>query len=95
MAARPNLFDRSAFEASLRQQGCPESFVSPTVSDFRLFVPLLLRELGEERVLEIVEGAREELGLGPQQAAWRTEIRYMVGWAEEEVEQYKERKTPL
>lgn len=90
MAARPDLFDRRAFEASLRRQGCPESFVSPTVSDFRLVVPLLLRELGEEWVLENAEGAREELRLGPQQAAWRVAIRYTVGWAE----RYKAGKNP-
>ena len=55
---RPNVFDRGALEESLRKQGCAQSFISPAISDFRLFVPLVLRHLGEQQLLEIVEEAR-------------------------------------
>jgi hypothetical protein len=89
MARRPDLFNKSAFQDSLRQQGCPESFVSSITSDFRLFVPLVLRALGPERLAEIAEREREELGLGEQADVWRMGAQYMVGWAEEEIERYK------
>ena len=92
MAKRPNLFDRDDFQASLRRQGCPESFVSPITSDFRLFVPLVLREVGERRLFEIVDGARADLGLGPQEPAWKAACKFIVGWAEESVAQYRAAK---
>lgn len=48
MARRPDVFDNVEFQASLRRLGCPESFVAPITSDFfRLFVPLVLSQLGE------------------------------------------------
>ncbi len=92
MAHRPDVFDKEEFQASLRRQGCTESFVSPVTSDFRLFVPLLIREIGETKFFEIVDRCRDELGLGEQQAAWHVAVRYIVGWAEEEVNDYKARR---
>lgn len=85
---RPNVFDRGALEQSLRLQGCAESFIPPTISDFRLFVPLVFRHLGEEQLLAIVEGAGEELGLRPQHGAWQAAAKYIVGWAEGELADY-------
>ena len=32
MPQRPRLFDREAFEQSLREQGCPESLIGPNAS---------------------------------------------------------------
>lgn len=89
MRRRPNVFSQTDFQESLRAQGCPESFVSPVTSDYRLFVPLILRELGEERILAIAERSRDELGLGPQTAAWQVAARYIAGWAGEQIEYYK------
>lgn len=89
MVRRPDLFSRDAFQKSLRQQGCAESFVSPITSDFRLFVPVILRELGPEKIVTIMEQARPELKLGAQRPAWETAAKYIVGWAEEQIEQYK------
>jgi hypothetical protein len=92
VARRPDPFDKESFQASLRRQGCAESFVSPITSDFRLFVPLVFRALGEERILSIVEQARAELKLGPQELAWREAAKYIVGWSEEQIETYKSQK---
>ena len=92
MARRPNVFSQGAFQASLRHQGCTESFIAPITSDFRLFVPLVLRELGEQRLFEIAERARDELKLGDQEAAWREAAKYIVGWAVENIENYKAQK---
>ncbi len=92
MAKRPQVFDQAAFQESLRRQGCVESFVSPITSDFKLFVPIALRNLGEKRLFEIVNQARSELGLGEQDIAWREAAKYIVGWAEEQVDEYKQQK---
>ena len=71
---RPDVFNQQAFEGSLRRQGCAESFISPTVSDFRLFVPVIIRELGEGGILEIMEKNRAEIHLGDAKTAWSTVI---------------------
>jgi hypothetical protein len=92
MAKRPQVFDKSAFEESLRRQGCVESFVGPITSDFKLFVPIALRYLGEDKLFEIVNNARSELKLGEQEPAWREAVKYIVGWAEEQLEEYKAQK---
>ena len=89
MAERPAVFDQAAFQSSLRRQQCPESFVAPITSDFRLFVPLVLADLGQERLFAIVEAARPEYGLGEQEAAWRVACKHIVGWAEECLADYK------
>lgn len=92
MARRPQVFDQRAFQASLRRQGCPEKFVQPVTCDLRLFVPVVLHELGEEQVLTVVERARESLHLRPQTEAWKVAARYIAGWATEEVERYRAAK---
>lgn len=92
MRRRPNVFSQEDFEASLRRQGCAESFIAPTTSDFRLFVPLLIRELGKEKTLAIVNNARKELRLGEQSDPWRQELTYIIGWAEEQIQNYNAQK---
>lgn len=92
MAHRPDVFNQKAFEEALSLHGCPETFIQPTVSGYKLFVPLLIRELGEDKMLEIVENNREELLLGDAKAAWQTSIKYIVAWAEEQIETYKAQK---
>ena len=92
MARRPSVFSQEEFQASLRRQGCPESFVSPITSDLRLFVPLLIRETGEDKLFAIVDHARDELKLGEQEAAWQVAAKYIVGWAEEQIDEYKSQR---
>jgi hypothetical protein len=55
MAKRPNVFDQAYFERRLLELGCTESFVKPIVSDYRLFVPLVFKFLGEDRLLQVVD----------------------------------------
>jgi len=57
-----------------------------------LFVPLLIREIGEEKLFAIVERARNELKLGDQQPAWREAAKYILGWAEEQINEYKSQR---
>ncbi|MDP2965623.1 MAG: hypothetical protein Q8N39_06235 [Pelolinea sp.] len=92
MARRPDIFNQQAFEESLRQLGCAESFVKPITSDYRLFIPIVMRELGEEKLFEMINNAREELRLGDQDPAWREACKYIVKWSENEIEKYISRK---
>ena len=83
---------KTIIEQTLKQQGCSESFIKPITSDFRLFVPIVLRHLGEEKLFEIVNSARDELKLREQDPAWREAVKYIVGWSEEQIEEYKAQK---
>jgi hypothetical protein len=92
MPKRPEILNQQALEEALRRVGCPESCIAPTVSNYRLFVPLVLAALGRERVYDIVCEARPDLGLGQQSAAWRASIKHIVAWAEAEIDSYKQRR---
>ena len=92
MAHRPDVFNQKAFEESLRRHDCPVTFIQPTVAGFKLFIPLIIRELGEQKILEIMENSRAELLLGDAKAAWQTSIKYIVAWAEEQIENFKAQK---
>ena len=92
MPKRPEILDQQALEEALRSVGCPDSCIAPTVSNYRLFVPLVLSALGRERIYDLVCAARADLGLGQQGAAWRASIKYIVAWAESEIESYKQRR---
>jgi hypothetical protein len=92
MTKRPNPFNQAALEEALIELGCPTSFLSTTVSNYRLFVPLLFAELGEERTFQLLYGAHKDLGLGDQETAWRTSVKHIVAWAQNVVEEYKLRR---
>jgi len=92
MARRPDIFNQRAFEDWLRQQGCVESMIAPISSDMRLFVPIALRELGEEGLLQAMERSRHELGLGPQVAFWQQVAHYACAWAQDRLEAYMAEK---
>jgi len=92
MTRRPDPFDQQAIEDALRTIGCPASSMSSTLSNYRLFVPLIFAELGEDEIFRLVERARHDLGLREQETAWRSSIRALVAWAQREIELYKERR---
>ena len=92
MTRRPDPFDQPALERALRELGCPESFIATTISNYRLFVPLLFARLSEEQVFRTICEARHELGLGEQPSAWRSALRYLTAWAEDEIDAYKVRR---
>jgi hypothetical protein len=89
MARRPDVFDRTAFERALHEQGCPAQYCEAYAGDFKLFVPLLFRALGREKVLELVNDARLELGLKERDTYWSEAARYFVGWATDAIAAYK------
>lgn len=63
MARRLDVFNQAAFEDSLRRHGCVESNISPYTSEFKLIMPLLLRDITKEQVLTQAGRAQEKLGL--------------------------------
>jgi hypothetical protein len=56
-------------------------------------VPLILSKLGEGGLFNMVSEARHEFGLGEQDPAWQTAARYIVGWADEALNEYKAART--
>jgi hypothetical protein len=66
--------------------------VGPIVSDFKLVVPVVLASLGQQRLLEIMEQAREDLGLGEQREFWSEVAKYATLWAQDCVDAYRAEK---
>jgi integrase len=89
---RPDVFNRRPFEDSLRRQNVPESLIAPIVSDYRLLMPLLIREVGEAAFFKIALEHRNELKLGPQTDLWKRAIHHIVAYADEEIESYIKKK---
>ena len=87
---RPEVFNRQEFEEALRKQGAPESLIAPMVSDFRILMPLLIREIGQDEFFRLVEHCRDELHLAPQAEFWKQEIKYYISWARDAIDKYKE-----
>jgi hypothetical protein len=53
---------------------------------------LLIREVGEERFLELVNQCRTELGLELRDTYWPQSVKYIVTWAKEAIANYKASK---
>ena len=92
MARRPDLFDKARVREGIVRAGCPEAYADAYLGDLKLFVPLLFRELGAERVLEIVNGARRELGLKDEDTYWKDGAKYFTKWAADAIDAYKASK---
>lgn len=93
MPRRPDVFNQEHLAQTLRQSGCPESCIAPTISNFRLFVPLLFASIDPDTMLDIMKRAQVELGLSAQLSAWRASLKYLATWAEQEIEAYKVRRS--
>ena len=89
MARRPDLFDKARVRDGIIRAGCPEAYADAYLGDLKLFVPLVLRELGPERVLQIVNGTRRELGLKDEDTYWQDGAKYFTQWATDAIEAYK------
>jgi hypothetical protein len=90
-ARRPEVFDRKAMVERFVSQGLARSMAEPLTSDFKLVVPILIRELGVERINEILQHTTAELHLA-ERAFWPELTRYIVQWAEDELADYIRRK---
>lgn len=77
MAKRPEMLSDQVFRESLREQGCNPKYVDAYLIDCKLLVPLLIREVGETRFLELVNQCRTELELKPVDTYWPQSVKYM------------------
>jgi hypothetical protein len=55
-------------------------------------VPMVFAELGEDRILEIVQKQSTNLGLGNADPAWSFVLKFIVAWAEKELVENKTAK---
>jgi hypothetical protein len=53
----------------------------------------VLSKLGEDKIFEIVDGARSELSLGEQEPAWRLACKHIAAWASDEIAAYRDAKS--
>ena len=90
---RPDMLSEEVFRASLHEQNCNPKYVDAYLNDCKLLVPLLIREVGTERFLEMVNECRAELGLKPVDTYWPQSVRYIVTWARRAIEDYIASKT--
>lgn len=81
MAQRPDFFDREKLEQILREQGCSESWVDTIVSNFRLILPVLLKELGTDGIAGIMLREQSTYGRHSPEDVWRNIAKPLVAWA--------------
>ena len=89
---RPEMLSEETCRESLHEQGCSPKYVDAYLGDCKLLVPLLIREVGEARFLELVYQSRSELGLKPVDTHWPQSVKYIVSWATQAIERYKTSK---
>ena len=94
MAKRPEMLSEEVFRESLHEQGCHPKYVDAYLGDCKLLVPLLIREVGETRFLEVVNQCRTELGLKSVDTYWPQSVKYIVSWATKAIDGYKANKIP-
>jgi len=88
MAKRPKVFDQQHVEAELREQGVPEESISPTISFIRIVIPLLIRDVGAEGIVELLERTRSERGLS-ELSVWAKKMApYIETWARTSLDAY-------
>jgi hypothetical protein len=89
---RPEILSEEAFREFLHEQECHPKYVDAYLDDCKLLVPLLIREVGETRFLELVNQSRSELGLKPVDTYWPKSVKYIVNWATQAIDRYKASK---
>lgn len=92
MAKRPEMLSEETFRTSLQEQGCHPKYIDAYLGDCKLLVPLLIREVGEARFLELVNRSRSEIGLKPVDSYWPQSVKYIVTWATQAIDCYKASK---
>lgn len=89
MAKRPEMLSEETFRT---EQGCHPKYIDAYLGDCKLLVPLLIREVGEARFLELVNRSRSEIGLKPVDSYWPQSVKYIVTWATQAIDCYKASK---
>ena len=90
-ARRPDVFNKDSIVQHFVDQGLARSMAEPLAGDLKLIIPILVRELGAERIDEILQRRAPELHLS-ETSFWPNLTPYIVRWAEDELNAYKARK---
>lgn len=90
-ARRPDVFDRDVIVERFIEQGLARSVAEPLASDLRLIIPILISELGTERINEILQRRVPELHLS-ETTFWPNLTPHVVRWADDELDAYRARK---
>ena len=90
-AKRPDIYNQAAIIEKLVARGLAQSLAEPLTGDMKLIIPLLIREVGVDRINDILQRCTSELHLR-EQAFWPSLTPYLVQWADDELEAYKARK---
>jgi hypothetical protein len=89
-ARRPDVFNEDAIVQNFVGQGLALSMAKPLAGDLKLIIPILIRELGGDRIDEIMKRTAPEFHL--KNSFWPSLTPYIIRWAEDELADYKARK---
>src|SRR5690348_3853675 len=87
-SSRPKIFELEQVKADLVRLGVHQHSIEPTISAMRLVIPVVLRELGDKRIIDLLERRNSELGLS-ENSRWKQIVPDIVAWAKDVLEQYK------
>jgi hypothetical protein len=94
MASRPKVFELEQIKADLIKLGVSERSVEPTISAMRLIIPAVIRELGEDGIIEILERMSREWSHS-ENSRWKQMLPDIVAWANGVLEDYKDARSGL
>jgi hypothetical protein len=77
----------SAVKQSLMDLGHPESWAGPVASDFRMIVPILLKQLGVDEITRRIRDDWKTYQLSD--AALNAAVQSVVEWAESELDAFR------
>ena len=95
MVRRPNLFDQAAVAAEIEALGYPPKTAVWAADWLKLAVPMVFKELGPERITEIVIQESLAVGLTPAQKMLPTLGKALAGWSESVLVQYQAERSSL
>lgn len=81
MPRRPDIFNREKLEEALRAQGYSQSWVDTIVSNYRLILPVLLKEIGVDGIVGIMLREQSTYGRHTPEDAWHNIAKPLVAWA--------------
>jgi len=93
MPRRPDIFDREKLEAALRAQGYKQSWVNTIISNYRLILPMLLKETGVDHIVGLMLREQASYGRHTPEDAWRNSVKPLVAWAEDVLAQERANST--
>lgn len=91
---RPDIFNRQAFEGSMRQEGVVDSMLAPFVSDSRLILPWMIQfickdESSKQGFLKYIQQKLQEFGLKPNNGQFYEELLdHLAHWMDSELQKY-------